>query len=198
MTIDWRTLAFLVSLIIGLLSFYLYQKGIFKGVTKPHPFSWLVWLITLVIATLGIDIGEGDGENKFASLYYTIYTVTAAVTFVRTIRVHAFSSVEAQDYIWLALALAAVPAWLLAGPLLAVLIVTLIDAIGYMMTIKKVYYAPTSEPKLAWALAIASQMIVYLLMEDFNLLTMLYPAVTTIAGIVIVLIAVFRRKQLQI
>ena len=54
-----------VAIIIGFISYLPYFRDIFKGKTKPHAFSWLIWAILTAIGFAG-QISDNAGPGSWA------------------------------------------------------------------------------------------------------------------------------------
>lgn len=58
----------ILSLIIGVSANIPYALGIFKGYTKPHLFSWIIWTVVCSTGT-AIQIIEGAGSGAWYMIY---------------------------------------------------------------------------------------------------------------------------------
>src|SRR5581483_9736264 len=103
-----------------------YIRGVLNGRTKPHAFSWLVYSVMTGIAFFG-QIAGGGGAGAWVN------GLTAIVCFV----IFIFGLIKGRANIafidWFSLSGAAVALifWFVTkGPLLSVILVTLIDALG--------------------------------------------------------------------
>ena len=54
-----------LSVLIGIVGYIPYFRGIFSGRTKPHAFSWLVWAV-LTATGFFIQLSEGGGAGSWA------------------------------------------------------------------------------------------------------------------------------------
>jgi hypothetical protein len=48
-----------LAIIISIIAYIPYFRDIFKGKTKPHAFSWLIWSVMLTIAFIAQLVEEG-------------------------------------------------------------------------------------------------------------------------------------------
>jgi hypothetical protein len=88
-------------------------------------------------------------------------------------------------------AVAAIPLWVLTKrPLLAVILVSLIDIVGFWPTIRKSFYAPHKETLSTYSLSTLKHCLTVIAQQKYNLTTVLYPASLAImtGGFVIMLI----------
>ncbi len=51
---DIKIISTIIATIIGVIAFFPYLKDIFSLKTKPHVYTWLIWVITQGTAVLGI------------------------------------------------------------------------------------------------------------------------------------------------
>lgn len=191
---DIKLFSFIFGTIVGLISFGLYQKSMsFDGPTKPHPLSWAVWLMTCGIATYGTWVGEGG----YGTIYYTMYTVMILITLIRTIKRVGFSNADRVDVYMFLGTLPAIPLVLFVSEAAGVILVTLIDVIGYFFSWRKCYREPWSEPLLSWVLAIPTLILITIAMGHYNFLTVFYSVVTIVACVILITICLYRRPRVD-
>ncbi len=64
-----------IAVILALCSSYLYVRDIFRGNTKPHTYTWLIWSIVTVIAFLGQWV-SGGGPGSWATGVSAVITIS--------------------------------------------------------------------------------------------------------------------------
>jgi hypothetical protein len=100
---------------------------------------------------------------------------------------------------WLALAGAglALLLWLITnGPLAAVILITLIDMIGFIPTFRKSYSKPSEETLFTYMLSGLKFILGILALQHFSTVTILYPASLVLTNGIFVLMVTARRRQL--
>ncbi len=106
-------------------------------------------------------------------------------------------TITKSDWISFALAISAIPVWLLTSePLLAVFVIVLIELLNYYPTIRKSYKRPWDEDLLSWALSALRWFFASLAVSHITLESLLYPAFITACEISTVIYLVWRRKVL--
>lgn len=188
---DFHEILGALSVTIGIVSFIPYFRDIYRGTTKPHPFSWLIWglLDTTVFAA---QIVKGAGAGSWAMAVTLVFTfVIAGISFrkgeMRITRI---------DWVCLAGGLGGIAAWALTSdPLYGVIIVTLTNAAAMIPTMRKSYLRPHEETMSMYALAVAKWVPALLAMESFTPTNWLFPASLVFWNSALVLLLYVRRKQ---
>lgn len=178
--------------IIAIVSFVPYIRSMLQGKTHPHTFSWLIWTIVAYIAGFG-QLAAGGGVGAWAVL-----TTAVLCSWVTQ---HAFRhgkiTITKGDKINLAIALAAIPLWMITGdPMLSVMLAATTDLIAFWMTARKTYHLPYSENLTQHLMSIAKYALIILTLEQYNLTTLFYPALNGIAGIIFCSMVLFRRSKI--
>jgi len=85
--------------------------------------------------------------------------------------------------------------WQLDEPLLAILMVSGIDFVGYIPTFRKTYEEPRSETRIFWLGSVIVNSLALAALVEYNLLTISYLVTLWIANLLVFLIATFRRTR---
>ena len=102
---------------------------------------------------------------------------------------------------WLSLvgALLALGLWAITNePLLSVILITLIDALGFVPTFRKSYSKPNEETALTYGLSSLKFAIGIAALDNVTLVTALYPASLVLANGIFVAMVLLRRQKLNI
>jgi len=162
--------------------------------TQPHVFTWLIWAITQGTAVAGIWYGGGG----LGAITLTIYTALAILIFFISIS-NGKRNITKSDIMVLSIAFIAILIWwLLNNPLLAVLLVTGIDLIGYIPTFRKSYYKPWSETASSWGIFALANIFSILALERYSLLTLVYVSAVCVINIILYTYLIVRRKKLLV
>lgn len=101
------------------------------------------------------------------------------------------------DWVVLLTALLSIPLWIVTkSPLLSVILVVLIDAMGYVPTIRKSWRKPYEEAALMWAISIVVFTLSFFALENYTLTTYLYPVTFATINIFFVAYLLVRRRSL--
>ena len=104
-------------------------------------------------------------------------------------------NVTKSDTIILVVALSAIFVWWqLHQPLLAIIIVSIIDVLGYIPSVRKSYAEPWSETLVSWFAFALSDVFALLALKEFNFLTATYLIAITAANIGLFLFCLVRRS----
>ena len=187
---DVKIILTVIATAIGVVAFFPYLRDTFSLKTKPHAYTWLIWAITQGTAVFGIWYGGGG----WGALNLTIGTLFVIVVFLFSIKYGTKNITKSDTAILVAALSAIIIWWRLDQPLISVIMVSVIDVIGYVPSFRKSYQEPWSETLISWILFSASNTFAILALEEYNLLTVTYLAAITSANIALFLICFFRRK----
>jgi hypothetical protein len=182
-----------LAVTIGMVGYAPYLWSILKGSTKPHLFSWFIWA-TLTAIAFAIQISEGAGAGAWVT------GITAAVCFLISALSLKFGekNITRSDWATFIAGLAAIPLWLAtSNPLYAVLLITVIDALGFWPTFRKTWHKPYEEALIAHFLSGTKWVFAVLALEQFTLNTALYPVSLILMNWVFVSMALWRRRVLK-
>jgi hypothetical protein len=179
--------------LIAIISFAPYFLDIIHKKTKPHAYTWLIWTITQGTALAGLWLGVGGWG--FISLF--IGTGLIFIIFLLSLK-YGTRNITKGDTITLIAALIAILIWWqLHNPLLAILMVSLIDFLGYIPSFRKTYKNPWTETPIFWILSPLAYIVTILALDKYNLLTLTYLITVTVADITLLMICLIRRKSVK-
>lgn len=183
----------IIATVIGVAAFLPYLRDTLSLKTKPHAYTWLIWALTQGTAVVGIWYGGGG----WGGLNLTVGTIFVVGVFLFSLK-YGTKNITKGDKIILVAALAAILVWWqLDKPLLAVLMVSAVDVIGYIPSFRKSYQEPWSETLISWAAFAVSNIFALLALNEYNLLTTTYLVAITVANISLFLLCFFRRPFVQ-
>ncbi len=107
-------------------------------------------------------------------------------------------NITRHDVIILIAALSAVPLWIMtSNPFVAIVIVTIIDLLGYLPTLRKVWVKPGEEMAMSYIITNFKHFAGFFAMNVYSWTTLLYPTALVIANTVLVVIIYVRRFKCQ-
>jgi hypothetical protein len=187
---DIKILLAIVSSIIGVLAYAPYLRDIFRLKTKPHVYTWLIWVITQGTAVYAIWYGGGS----WGALSLTLMLLLIFIVFLFSLK-HGTKNITKSDTFVLILAILAILVWWqLHQPVISVLMVTAADLFGYIPTFRKSYYEPWSETLSFWFLTVLSNITTIVALQEYNLLTLTYVVSIATANLSLLLLCFFRRQ----
>ena len=193
MNLDIKLILAISATIITIVAYIPYFRDVFKRRTKPHMYTWLIWAITQGTATFALLQGGGN----FGAISLFAGTILVIIIFFLSFKYGTKNITKHDTYVLGAALLAIVLWWQLKNPLIAVLMVSLIDGLGYIPTIKKTFEDPWSETPSFWLLMALAMIVTIISNAEYNLLTVTYLAVLFVANTTIFIISLYRRKILQ-
>jgi len=150
-------------------------------------------MITQGTATVALLHGGG----KFGSFSLIVGTFFVSVIFLLSFK-YGTKDITMSDKIVLVLALIAIVIWWrLNNPIAAVLMVSAIDGIGYIPTIRKSFNDPWSETLFSWVITVIVNLLSLIAIAEYNLLTTTYLATLFVVNMAVVLVCFFRRWTVQ-
>jgi len=187
----YKELLSAVAIALTFIAFFPYIRSIQIGKTKPHVFSWIIWGSTTFVVFLAQLADKGGagawpiGVSGLVTLYVAVlaYIKKSDVTITRT------------DWLFFITAMMSLPLWYLSSdPLVAVVILTTVDVLGFAPTFRKAYAFPFEE-KLAFFVLVAVRNVISILaLANYSLTTVLFPAVTAIACLLFIVMVMYRRR----
>ena len=181
-----------ISIFFTLLAGILYVRSVLNGKTKPHVFTWILWALLTAIAAVAQYLSNA-GPGAWAAGVSSIFCViTAGLAFVYGER-----EITRGDWITFLIGLSALPIWYFtSSPLLAVLLATTIDAMGYYPTLRKSCTKPHQEIAITYVISNIKYLTSILAMSEYSLTNLINPMV--LFGMNGLLIGVIIAKRLQI
>lgn len=102
-----------------------------------------------------------------------------------------------MDWLFFVSAMSSLPFWYFTSdPLWAVIILTVVDVLGFGPTVRKSYSQPYSESLSFFAIFTARNLFVITALEDYSMTTVLFPAAVAVVCIALMAMIVYRRRTL--
>lgn len=186
-------LGFLASA-IAFYSYVPYFRDLFAGKTKPHSFSWLIWFMLTAIAFVA-QVQDGGGPGAWAT---GLTAILALVIFVASLK-KGEKHISYLDWISLVGAFVALALWAVSdGPLLSVILITAVNALGYVPTFRKSFHRPHEETSITYSLSAVKFAVAIAALNEFTLITLLFPVSVILICLLLVMMLSLRRKRLGI
>jgi len=194
MALFYKEIFSAIAIAITFIAFIPYIRSIHQGKTKPHAFSWIIWAsVTLIVflATLTDKGGAGAWPIGVSGL------ITLYVAFLAYNK-KSDRKVSNIDWIFFTLAMLSIPLWYFtSNPLWSVVILTTIDLLGFAPTYRKAYSYPNEEQLTFFNLIASRNLIAIVALENYSLITVLFPAATALACILFVTMVLIRRIKIN-
>jgi len=193
-TLDKPLLGMLATL-LTVLAYLPYIRSIFQGKTRPHVFTWIIWGLATGIAFL-VTLAEHGGAGAWPIGFSAAVSLfIAVVAYVKRADIR----ITRMDWMFFIAALAAMPVWWVANdPLWAVMLITLIELLGFGPTMRKAWFQPYSESMSFLAILIVRNMLIIAALGQYSLATVLFPAAAAIACLALIAMMVWRRPLIAL
>ncbi len=183
-----------LAITITFWAFVPYIRAILSRRTVPHVFSWIIWGITTLVVFFAQWQADGGAGAVAIGVSAMITLFIAALAFQR----RSDLSITRLDWCFLIAALAALPLWHFSGTaLLAVVILTLVDVLGFGPTLRKAWQKPYEESVVFFGLFLLRNLLVIAALEAYSLTTWLFPAAIAAACLAVIVVLITRRRSAQ-
>jgi hypothetical protein len=180
-----------IAIALTLVAFAPYIRGIIRGTTKPHVFSWVIWGSTTFVVFLAQHEARG-GAGAWPIGVSGIVTIFIAILAYKK---RTDNAITKTDWAFFIVAMSSLPLWYItANPLSAVVVLTTVDLLGFGPTVRKAWAAPRSESLLFFGLFVARNIFVLLALESYSVTTVLFPAAVALACAMLIGMMVARRR----
>ncbi len=192
MNLEYKTLLALGAIMIAIVSYVPYFRDIFRGKTKPHAFTWLIWGTLNGIAFLG-QLSDSGGVGAWA----LGFTAIATLSIFGLSLFKGEKNIKPFDWFCLVGSFLAIVPWLLTNdPLLSVVLITLIDVIAFMPTVRKSVIKPHQETLITYFLSIFKYFFIVGALENYTVVTVLFPFVIGFMNLAFVVFILVRRRSM--
>ena len=103
--------------------------------------------------------------------------------------------ISSSDWLFFILALCAIPLWYMTSSALnAVILLSVIDTLGFIPTFKKAYHYPFEEKLSFFMMMIFKDIFTLMALEEYSLTTLLFPITLDIVSIIFIFMVFVRRR----
>ena len=178
MTLDSKSFFGLAAAIAGFIQYAPYMGDIVKGKTRPHAFSWFVWGLPCFIV-FAAQFYEGGAAGSWAT---AVTGFLCTVVFVLAL-FYGERKITRLDWISLFTAIAAIGWWVaIKDPLGSVVLITVIDIIGFIPTIRKSVDKPHEETMSTYIVGALKWVLSLCAFSTISLTVWLYPVAMVVAN----------------
>ncbi|MEK7140374.1 MAG: hypothetical protein AAB815_01165 [Patescibacteria group bacterium] len=190
---DAKVIFGLVAGVIAFLAYIVYIISIFRGGSKPNRATWWIW------AFMGLVVGL---SYYFSGAVNTIWV--PVVEFLGPFLIAILSLKYGEggiddktDIICLIGAFVSILLWIIfKNPVVALVTNLVVDSFALIPTIKKSYLRPEGEDFWAWFGTGVADSLNMFAVERFSFAILLYPIYMLVSDLIIILILIFRRKNI--
>lgn len=188
---DLKLILGTVSFLIPIIGIIPYIVNIVKKKTIAHVYTWLIWTILQTIAVVA-QIRNGAGFGAAYGLAGIL--VCSSVVFLSL--KNGFKDIKKFDTFCLILAFISMIIYVgLKNPLLAVIMATLTNFIGFLPTLRKTFVNPKSETMSAYLSGGIGALLSILALQNYSIITTLYLMNIILTDVVLVGIILFKKPS---
>lgn len=181
------------ALFLTFAAFVPYYRGILRDEIRPHVFTWFIWAAGTVIV-FAAQLSDGGGIGAWPIGVSGL--LTGGVAVLALMRA-GDTSIVRMDWVFLILAASALPLWFFTSTALsAVVILTIVDLLGFGPSVRKAYELPHEESATFFMIGVVRNGFVLLALENLSWTTALFPAAVGIACFGFVALLFSRRQML--
>lgn len=182
-----------MAVFLTILGYIPYLRDTFTGKTTPHIYTWFIWGLVTAIA-YALQVSDGAGVGSWVTL------VVAIISFIifGVGLINGKRDITRSDTVFFILSFIALYFWLIAKqPILSILLVSTIDMLGFIPTIRKSWHKPRSETLFTYQLNAFRHGLSFFALQNYTIITWLYPITWSLANFLFSLMLIIRRKQLR-
>ncbi len=177
--------------VMALVAYTLYLTNIFRGQTKPHAFSWLLWAL-LTGTVFAAQLVKGGGAGAWVTGVSSVACLVIGISALRASDRH----FHTLDWVFLFGSLAALVLWFVAKNItLSVIALTVTDVLGYGPTFRKGWLKPDEDMIASFTLNSGKYVLAIIALQAYSLETWLYPASLVIMNGAVAVMLSWRRTQ---
>lgn len=191
--IGYKEILGAMATIIGFIGYIPYFRGIFLGSTKPHAFSWFIWGLIMAIV-FAVQVVEKGGPGTWNTALSTIACFSIAILAL----FYGKRAFPFFDWIILVTAMLSLVFWrLMNDPTVSIVIISIVDAVGFVPTFRKGFNLPFEENISTYASFALKFTISIIALDTLTIATWLYPASLVLMNGAFAFLLLARRRQLS-
>lgn len=190
---NYKLILGIVTALLAVVLFIPYIRDILQRKTEPHIYTWLIWTILQIVGVLAAyKDGAGFGVWGLAVGSFFCFAI-----FLLSFK-YGTKNISRFDLYCLAAAIVAMGVYfILENALLAVILVSIIDFVGFMPSFRKGFQEPYTETISTFALSSFGNVLSFAALENYSLISTLYIASLIFTNGSFALMLYFRRKFLN-
>jgi len=190
---DVKAIISIIAVVLTFVGYFPYIRDTLKGKTTPHVYTWFIWAFVTAIA-YGLQVSGGAGVGSWVTLSIIIACFSVFILGLRNGR----KNITKLDTLFFVLSFVALFLWLIAKqPVLSVILVSTVDMLGFVPTIRKSWNKPYSETLFLYELNTFRHGLSLLALQQYSVITWLYPLTWTFANGLFSAMLIIRRKQVS-
>ncbi len=163
-----------VAAVLAVVGNVSYVRDVFRGVVKPHPYTWFIWSIVSLVTFFG-QVQKGAGIGAIPTGVAEAFTIVIFLFSLAHIARDGVGHIRKIDHVFLAIALLGLIPWALTNdPTISVIVVVAIDVVAFIPTLRKTWMHPETERPLLYQMNIARHALTLFSLQAYNIATTLH------------------------
>lgn len=190
---ETKTLLTIVAILFALLAYINYFRDIFRGKTKPHAFTWLIWCVMSTVAFFS-QVSDGGGVGTW------VLAFTALVDFAIFTASVFKGKTDITNMDWFCLMGAFLGVALFTfndDPPMSLVIISAVDIIGFIPTVRKSMTKPYQETVVTFGFTSLKYLFAIMALENYTFTTVYYPAVVCLMNALFVIFLLEMRARIK-
>lgn len=184
----------LIAAVMAIVAHVPYVADIIRRKTKPHVFTWLIWAMLTLFVFFG-QWERGAGPGAWSTMVAGSISIFVAILSLK----YGTKDITKLDKVFFGAALISIIPWYLTkDPTISVLLLTGIDGVAFIPTIRKTANDPSSETLFTYALNVPRHAISVVAIAHYNAATYIYPSMLVIMNAVVVITIVLSRLRKRV
>ncbi len=194
MEIDYKIFLWIITILMVFYGYFAYIRDILKWKTKPHLFSWIIFVILDVISVL-------VQYNAWAWpwVWWTVATTLVAATVMILALKYWEKHIKTSDIISFILAIITVILYTqVSDPTYSMIFVLIIITLAFYPTVRKSYNKPSEETLIMYIFAWIRSFIWIFATTSISFLTIWLPVYVVLINTLFIWMVLFRKKTLKL
>jgi uncharacterized protein with PQ loop repeat len=184
-----------IAVLLTFVGYIPYVRDTIRGKTKPHIYTWFIWSFISFIA-FALQMSDGAGPGAYVTLAAAIVCGFIVVLGMR--QGGADKRITKLDTFFLVAALLATGIWVFVKqPVISVILLSLIDILGFLPTVLKSWKKPHEETLFSYALNTFRFALSLYALHKYTIVSALYPLTWVIANGLFSVFLILRRRRLS-
>lgn len=190
---DYKDILGLIAVAMTIWAHIPYFLETIKGTNKPHIFTWIIWSLLTCIAFAAQIVG-GGGAGAWVTGATGLICIAITIAAFRFGEKH----ITRSDWSMFLASLSAIPVWVATNdPLLAVIIVTIIDVSAVYPTFRKSWIKPWEENSFMYGFNIPRHICSIAALQILSPVTAIYPIGLLMMNVMMFIMLKYRRNALS-
>lgn len=190
-SLNLKILLGFLSAIITFIAYFSYTKDAIQGKIRPHLITWIIWSIVTVVVFI-IQIFNNAGAGSWGIGITALLSIIISIVAVNNPR----KPINKLDKVCLSLTLFSILLLkFTSNHLYSIFLLSLVNSIGFIPTIKKSLLMPHEESLLTFFLFAIRNIFSLFALDEFSWINILYALSSTVGNIIVTLVLIYKRSK---